>query len=180
MSIFDVEVDPKAIEAAANEKPPPYIPNDKDDDDDEPDKKQTTKALSANGESNGEYLVEVVEEDAEEEKRQTQQSAAATHTGGPQFNNSSALWSTFEDENEQDVEFPEPTVDDFFPTPMDEDNMMGGAGESEATVVKQDPPSTSVKGQVVQETPALSLVPKKSSTTKTKRPKFRTKSRKKK
>jgi hypothetical protein len=157
--VFNVEVDPKAIEAAANEEPPLYEPTDvvKPPQISE-DPNSTAEKSSAPQWHEG----LVVEEDAEEEAR-----AAATSQQQQQQQGQSNIWPTLEEpENHQEpkemgggVDYPEPSMDDFF-------------HEHDSTPVVVEPSAE-------PEMPSISLVPKKSNA-KSKRPKFRSAARKRK
>lgn len=173
MSVFNVEVDPKAIEAAAKDEPPPYIPTDEDGKplNKNPDEENTPKQTNDASDQ-----MEVVEEDAEEEKKTL---AKATANGAQNSRLSGAsLWPAFEDQNEQApeedaIDFPEPSMDDFF---HEQDDI----GDPTFNQIKEADPSVKPPPAAKVETaPSLSLVPKKSSS-KSKRPKFRSVSRKKK
>ena len=114
MSVFDVEVDPKAIEAAAKDEPPDYIPTD-----DGPDEQGLAAPV-------------VKEMTAEEgptpdEKTVTVMTAAAVATAAAIVATTDASttdttsnvekWKSFvapRDEQDEDIHFPEPSMDDFF------------------------------------------------------------------
>jgi hypothetical protein len=155
LSVFNVEVDPKAIEAAANDEPPVYEPTDV-----EPKEAEgADKIVRKNGSQD--QWEEVVEEDADEEAR-----AAAAESKASQLQ---SIWPTNEAEKEphqhEQMDFPEPSMEDFFheqegdtPVPPSSDEP---PPEGEATAV------------------SISLVPKKTNA-KSKKPKFRSVSRKRK
>lgn len=150
LSVFNVEVDPKAIEAAANEEPPPYEPTNTGDDTNE-------------GESKSQDQLEEVVEDAEEEKAAA---AAAVVAATAATANQQSIWPSFgaeEEHHEPAADFNEPSMADFFPDK-----------EVEETI---NPPQVTASVAEVEET-SISLVPKKAK--KTKRPKFRSAARKRK
>ncbi len=156
LSVFNAEVDPKAIEAAANEEPPAYEPTDV-----EPKETEGIDKIVGKNASQDQWE-EVVEEDADEEAR-----AAAAESKASQLQ---SIWPTNEEEKEfhehqQQIDFPEPSMEDFFrehegdtPVPPSADEP---PPEKEATAV------------------SISLVPKKTNA-KSKKPKFRSVSRKRK
>jgi hypothetical protein len=156
LSVFNGEVDPKAIEAAANEEPPAYEPTDV-----EPKETERTDKIVGKNASQDQWE-EVVEEDADEEAR----AAAATSTSS-QLQQS--MWPTNEEEKEpheyEQIDFPEPSMEDFFQEHEDDTpvppSVVEPPPEEEATAV------------------SISLVPKKTNA-KSKRPKFRSVSRKRK
>eukprot|EP00934_Nitzschia_sp_Nitz4_P002392 Nitzschia sp. Nitz4//scaffold21_size171442//147204//148820//NITZ4_002188-RA/size171442-augustus-gene-0.194-mRNA-1//1//CDS//3329542492//2387//frame0 len=144
LTIFNVEVDPEAIENAKKDEPPPYIPTD-----DNPAKE--------NDENAGPEW-EVVEEDADE----------PNGAGPGKMAIPEGLWG---DEpplpQEEAVDFPEPSMDDFF---------------HEQDEVMEDPdmkPPLEAPPVAEPAVDSISLVPTKKPS-KSKRPKFRSVSRKKK
>jgi len=170
MTAFNLEVDPKRIEAHENEEPPTYEPTDEDG--------VATTPSEVPKKGNDIFEGEVVEEDAEEERR-AEASAALRSSGG------SSLWpTTGEEHNEAEGGdgfgdemrgFPAeegPSMEDFFHDDSYNDNDNHEQGSSKentsesATAIKQD------SSQLV------SLVPKKSSS-KSRRPKIRPSARRK-
>jgi len=213
MAIFNVEVDPKAIEAAANEEPPPYIPTNVEeqaipaaettnaaaatqDDKTAPVTAAAvaTAAAIAASSSRGEETnwKEVVDEADEEEREKTAKPAKATKaTAGRTRADSSSIWpGTHDDETkdankEDDIQFPEPSMDDFFHEQEEivDPGMLEGASmeiqvdkEDAADVITKAPLPAKATNKVAA--PAISLVPTKAG--KSKKPKFRSRSRKKK
>eukprot|EP00536_Pseudo-nitzschia_multiseries_P011214 jgi/Psemu1/289562/fgenesh1_pg.371_\ len=166
MTAFNLEVDPKRIEAHKNEEPPAYEPTDEE-------------GLAITPEvpkkENDMFEGEVVEEDAEEERRA--EASAAVRSSGD-----SSLWPTtgekhYEAENggefgDEMGGFPSeegPSMDDFFHDDSyngnEEPEQETSAKESAATI-KQD------------NSELVSLVPKKASS-KSRRPKIRPSARRK-
>jgi hypothetical protein len=161
--VFNVEVDPKAIEAIANEEPPLYEPTDVVEPPQYNDDPKSAAQKSSEPLWPDEEQV-VVEEDAEEEAR------AAASSSQQQQQGQANVWPTVEEpENHQEpneiagVDYPEPSMDDFF------------FNEHDPT---QDEPAL-VEPPAEPEMESISLVPKKSNA-KSKRPKFRSAARKRK
>ena len=196
MAALNLEVDPKHIEAHENEEPPAYEPTDEDC-----IATSTNNARSArneNGDTNNRaFEGEVVEEDAEEERRaefsatlatdknRTTTSSVVTTENNYQDN---SFWPTTEEhENEPEAGegtdagigfFPSeegPSMDDFFHNDSYNDDPMNEGQEEGTSATKEtkaaEPPAAS--------TAAVSLVPKKSNS-KSRRPKIRPSSRRKK
>lgn len=168
LSVFDVEVDAKAIEAAANEEPIPYEPTNL-----EPTPTEEPEDKGEPNDANGEGDMEVVEEDAEAELPQvTMPTAASARFSAEQ----QTLWPE-EDQNTAAGEFPEPSMEDFFlehedPEHTDQDHHGMASKPKESSA----PSPTKV---AAAEPASLSLVPNKKTKSK-KRPKFRSAPRKKK
>jgi len=205
-----VEVDPKAIEAAANEEPPPYIPTDVDDDKDKaaPPATGTTTLVAASPDENGDPLNKdnvAVEEDAEEEEEEEREKGArAVQTNSLSAKESSStIWPISQDEDiqepmEDEIDFPEPSMEDFFqeqeeildpgmiketdaPWEVPADTVALGPLPSKSAPSHAPPKGTSSTTTTTTTTttkPAIALVPNK--TGKSKKPKFRSLSRKKK
>ena len=179
-----MEVDPKAIEEAAKDIPPAYIPTDV----------QKTAAPEMTNDSatptSGDAVAiaaaiaaatsvqEVVEEDAEEEQREAH---ADTNKHSVSFaDQEPSIWPTVygkeddtpvQEDDTDEFDMPEPSMDDFF---QEQGEMVDPQLPDEAIVPVEKtaasiPPAPSV----------LPIVPAQSST-KAKKPKFRTTSRKKK
>ena len=157
-------VDPKAVEAIANEEPPPYEPTDTEPPPEETDEKNESKT--------NEFVEEVIEEDAEEEQQEQQRrrrqqkrreeqgkeqeeevQAADQEAAIDDMQPSMSLWPDEEVHETMHVEYhEEPNKEDFFHQPED---------EAPAPIV-----------QTTREEPAaISLVPTQSKS-KAKRPKF--------
>jgi hypothetical protein len=181
LSIFDVEVDPKAIEEAAKDIPPPFIPTDMENT--AGSGKAEENATPANGDAvaiaaaiAANTTQEVVEEDAEDEHQEAMTDANIQATFADR---EPSIWPTVygkdddmpdeEENNVDDFGMPEPSMDDFF---HEQGEMVDPLVPGEDAHV-EDRPSTPPAPT------ALTLVPSKSNT-KAKKPKFRTKSRKKK
>jgi hypothetical protein len=167
LSVFNVEVDDKAIEAAANEEPIPYEPTNIDP---EPTEESGEKNVAN---VNGQAQWEVVEEDTQAEVPQP--TAASVRFSAEQ----QTLWPSYEeDQSEAAGEFPEPSMEDFFHEQDDPEQAQMGASTESAKTRDANPSSPS---KAAAEPAALSLVPNKKNTSKTrKRPKFRSAARKKK
>ncbi|KAG7350645.1 Myb-like DNA-binding protein [Nitzschia inconspicua] len=233
LSAFDVEVDPKRIEALENEEPPPYEPTDVGDIEDKAeyideghDNGQTPIQHTYN--TKGEGGLEIVYEDAMEEHEAelaaaTASSAAALSESEAAFSNHQKvlyhpnqnasktsskdvgyepLWPTgsegvgLADEGARLESFEdgfvesnvgEPSMEDFF-----EDQMvgMGDGGHSDTdgfarkdstTIDEMTSQITSHNENIKESSDQVSLIPKKiHSSTKSRRPKIRPASRKKK
>ncbi len=194
MSIFDVEVDPKAIEAAAKDEPPPYIPTDLDeqgmcsgtkDENTAPTNAVATAAALAASQgavSKLEKWKEIIEEDAEEEARAGMGSGKSTKAPKKVTIDEASLWPAAyrndvrnESMHEDDMHFPEPSMDDFFheQEDIDDHDIKEDSIEPQGTTPIASPlevPKVSAAAS------SISLIPSKASA-KSKKPKFRTKSR---
>ena len=182
-----MEVDPKAIEEAAKDEPPPYIPTDVQKEETDLDNNDenaapfgTTKSISKL-----EKWKEVIEEDAEEEARRGDNNKNSKTHKKVTIDEGSMWPSAHVDvDHDKDIDFPEPSMDDFFHEHDGMDDHLaedGAAMESQSNVVPETPtsPPAEESKEVVPAASSISLVPTKASS-KTKKPKFRTVSRKKK
>mmetsp|Transcript_16938 Transcript_16938/g.34848 ORF Transcript_16938/g.34848 Transcript_16938/m.34848 type:complete len:627 (-) Transcript_16938:185-2065(-) len=179
MTAFNLEVDPKRIEAHENEEPPAYEPTDEDG-------IVTTSSntkVAQNG--NGEFEGEVVEEDAEEERRVEASTLSMNEATRTTSSGENSLWpTTGGNQNEPEAgdgfddemgEFPRedgPNMDDFLHDDSYNDNY---EQEEQNAMTKNSEPAATIK----QDTSELvSLVPKKTSS-KSRRPKIRPSARRK-
>jgi len=157
MAALNVEVDPKRIEAFENEEDPPYEPTDSQI-------KSSPIVEEANGPSNEVNEYEIVEEDAEEERLANEENLKT---------NDDSFWSKTgeEDQNEDakrqqpEEEFTGPTMEDFFHD--------GGLDEYEFDN------EGAIEGRNAEQEKRVALVPQKNNP-KSRRPKIRPASRKKK
>ena len=203
MAAFNLEVDPKRIEAHENEKPPEYEPTDENAIETIPSTNSNSE-IEANGSGNdynGVFEGEVVEEDAEEERR-----AEALGSQKNKDTRTTTISSTYKPDNEQDASFwsttggdqkdsgagsemggipresdQGPSMDDFFGDAFADDENPTGIGDDEGTKQEESsiPASDSAAPTAKKETAELvSLVPKKTGS-KSRRPKIRPSRRKK-
>lgn len=185
MSIFDVEVDPKAIEAAAKDEPPPYIPTDPELQEKVSELNDENKTETRHGAIGKlEQWKEIIEEDAEEEARLARRAGKSTNAIKKVTIDEASLWpSVYEDDahnqplREEDIHFAEPSMDDFF----HEHEEIDGSMEQDGNGPEKDsiPVNTPASPKVSARASSITLVPTKASG-KSNKPKFRTKSRKKK
>ena len=161
--MFNVEVDPKRIEAAENEEPPPYEPTNV-----EPEK----PAENSEDNTNPQEQWETVEEDAQAEAHATTNATLTTTS------NHQSLWSSLEEDQDMNApaegEVPEPSMEDFFHEQDDPEQ------EKFASMEKAKAPTAEQTKEA--EDASLLLVPNKKKTPmKTKkRPKIRPAARKRK
>ncbi|VEU39171.1 unnamed protein product [Pseudo-nitzschia multistriata] len=178
MTAFNLEVDPKRIEAHENEEPPAYEPTDEDGIA-IPTSSSNTEVTK--GENNG-FEGEVVEEDAEEERRA--EASAIMSAENTKMKGASGDNSHWGSQNEPEVGagfdnemggFPHeegPSMDDFF----HDDSYNDNDGEKEESLGKRvSEPVVTIKQDASE---LVSLVPKKKSS-KSRRPKIRPSSKKK-
>lgn len=189
MSVFNVEVDPKAIEAAANDEVPEYQPTDVE---------QTGDAAkdSKQGGTNGDEWEVVEEEGGQEEGTFMGSGSTAKKPQHTPFWSFGGEAEGEEDEPKDDeLDFPEPSMDDFFHDQDDDPAMQADFGEEKTNNDEgEDPtktpaaseqptvapaPAQQPQQQPQEEEVSISLVPKKSNA-KAKRPKFRSAARKRK
>jgi len=176
MTSFNLEVDPKQIEAHENEEAPPYEPTDENNSAAMTFSAKTGANNGNNDSSNKEHECEVVEEDAEEERRANLAIEEAN------------IWSTTGEDQKTgeeiaaEEEIAGPSMEDFFHDTSFDHDLMDKSEEEETTAREEG--QSSEKPQAI--TPAkekleelVSLVPKKNNV-KPRRPKIRPTSRKKK
>ena len=161
--MFNVEVDPKRIEAAENEEPPPYEPTNV-----EPEK----PAENSEENTNPQEQWETVEEDAQAEAHATTNATLTTTT-----TNHQSLWSSLEEDQDMNAptegEVPEPSMEDFFHEQDDPEQ------EKFESLEKSKAPNTEETKE--GEGASLLLVPNKRTSVKSKkRPKIRPAARKRK
>lgn len=183
LTIFNVEVDPKAIEEAAKDEPPPYIPTDVE----EPRAQEPTNPLAPATEGATATITnapdqEIVVEDAEEERREAGIAAKSQALSVSFANEEPSIWPTVygnqddtpaDEINDDDFGIPEPSMDDFFQAQEEMIDPAEVAKEDTATVAEKAPPAKTARA-------SLPLIPPAKSNSKAKKPKFRTKTRKKK
>mmetsp|Transcript_45356 Transcript_45356/g.51377 ORF Transcript_45356/g.51377 Transcript_45356/m.51377 type:complete len:638 (+) Transcript_45356:77-1990(+) len=180
MTSFNLEVDPKQIEAHENEEAPPFEPTDENNSAAMTSSAKTGAGNNGNNDiSNKEYDCEVVEEDAEEERRADLAISEAN------------IWSTTgEDQNIGEEEIAEeeeiagPSMEDFFHDTSFDNDFMDKSVEEETTSREEGqssekPQAITPAKEKVQVEELVSLVPKKTNA-KPRRPKIRPTSRKKK
>ena len=178
MTAFNVEVDPKRIEAHENEEAPVYEPTDGNN----------TSMASSTDKDGADYDPnnigregEVVEEDADEERRaelaaSVLKDASFWSTKGEDQDEQKAVEATADAEvgvfSAREEEFSGPSMDDFFHDESFGNNHTNEFEEEKNAAAREEEKSTE---------PLVSLVPKKSNAAKSsRRPKIRPSSRKKK
>lgn len=190
LTIFNVEVDPEAIEAAKNEEPPPYIPT---DDDHLQNNTKRERDENGNDPSSKVHWQDVVEEDAEEEvekQRAAGRAASLSTTNRVSNRIPIGLWgdepALVDREHADHHDFPEPSMDDFFHEQQDDmvvdEPQLHDMDDVGVQQVKRDNANTTdTPSEEPMETAAnsISLVPSKKAV-KSKKPKFRNVPRKKK
>jgi hypothetical protein len=193
MTAFNVEVDPKRIEAHENEEAPVYEPTDGNNTATASSRKM---GAANNDPSNIGREGEVVEEDADEERRaelaaSVLKDASFWSTTGGDQDEQKAVEATADAEVEvevfpaRDEEFAGPSMDDFFHdesfgndhTNEFEEEKNAAAREEEMST---EPPPHGVTPARKNSEQLVSLVPKKTNAVKSRRPKIRPSSRKKK
>ena len=120
MSVFDVEVDPKAIEAAAKDEPPEYIPTDDASATKETAATDATDNLAVPDETTATVITAEAVATAAAIAATTNN--ATTDTAATVATSNFDKWKTvvpLRDEEEEDIHYPEPSMDDFF---HEEDN----------------------------------------------------------
>eukprot|EP00980_Cylindrotheca_fusiformis_P004202 scaffold912_cov119-Cylindrotheca_fusiformis.AAC.18 len=176
LSVFNVEVDQKAIEAAAIEEPIPY----------EPTNVESTPKEGEKSAEKGERIAntsdqwEVVEEDAQNEIPVAPQHAGTITTSARFSAEQQTLWPSYEDTQTADGEFPEPSMEDFFHEHEDPEAVEPAKLLDQAAAESSG--GNNVPEKAASEVDSLSLVPsaKKTPARSKKRPKFRSAPRKKK
>ena len=183
LSVLTVVVDPKAIEAAANDEPPEYEPTD------EVDEESNSNKEGSKDDSNKKVQWEEVVEDAVEETRRSSGANETTRPAGgasshndpysiPQQQSTTSFWSSYDDH---------PAEEDQHDTGMDEffggDDMGPGMDDEEQHDAYASLPDPVAKPEIPKPEPVAPLVslvaPKKGGSKKSKRPKFKTSARKK-
>jgi hypothetical protein len=110
MSVLNVEVDPKAIEAAAQDEPPEYIPTDVVGGEEEGELAETD---TADGPTTDENTAPVTAAAVA-----TAAAIAATNTTNDTAPSNLDKWKEVimprDEQEDEDIHFPEPSMDDFF------------------------------------------------------------------
>lgn len=182
-------MDPKAIEEAAKDEPPPYLPTDKEcvqgsyvkENSSPTDGGAVATAAAIAAHTSKDVLEHVVEEDAEDERQGSAVAAKAKSNSVSFADQDPSIWPTVygkdDDMRAEQIDYddfgmPEPSMEEFF---HEQSEMVDPPlpGQTNAPVEKGQPTLSAAAPT------ALSLIPSKSNT-KTKKPKFRTMSRKKK
>jgi hypothetical protein len=195
MTAFNVEVDPKRIEAHENEEAPIYEPTDGNN----TAMVSSTKTGAGNNDpSNIGREGEVVEEDADEERRAELAAEEARRTTSSVLKDASFWSTTGGDQDKQkaaeavdaeigvfpraEEEFAGPNMDDFFHDESFGNDHTNEFEEEKSTAAGEEEKSTEPKGVAparINSEQLVSLVPKKTNA-KSRRPKIRPSSRKKK
>jgi hypothetical protein len=153
LSVFDVVVDAKAIEAAANQAPPVHEPNDTED----PNTSSKNKRNTQHADKDDEV---VIEEDADGPVME-----GRSNGGFLPLAPAASIWPEDEDHgHDAAADFAEPSMEEFFfhqedDPPVEEDESPTGDNDNKTLTQQQEPTASSSNSRTTEPATATSPRP---------------------